>query len=161
MSWSLWIPILASVILALSVAQLWIICKFYEGLPCPLPSNWWNVEISPAMWHFPSAFPPVGINLLTNTVLEVIVQPPTTSPAFPNILLTVQYCVYRTIIRVFDKCSFETKAGFSKGFPQFFLFHPSRSAINKEDDYEFGMTLPVSHCFLFSVLTSHLLNILF
>ena len=48
-----------------------------------------------------------------------------------------------------------------RGFPQFFLFHPSRSAINKEDDYEFGMTLPVSHCFLFSVLTSHLLNILF
>lgn len=138
--------------------HLQILC----GFPCPLPSNWWNVEISPATWHFPSAFTPGGLSLLPNTFLEVIVQPPTTSPDCPDIPLMVQCWVYQTITRIFGKCSFETKAGFSKGFPQFSLSHPSRSVINKGDDCEFGMALPVSHCFLFSVpLTNHLLNILF
>lgn len=57
------------------------------------------------------------------------------SPDCPNIQLMIHYCVYQVIMRIFGKCSFETKSRLFWRFPLFSLFHQSRSVINKEDDY--------------------------
>lgn len=170
MSKSFWTSVLASVSLAhSSVSQHCIICEILCSLLLPEPGNWWNVEVSQESSHmiFLLSISSYWYQPINQQFLEVLIQPATISPDYPNTQRTAHDCVYHSLGRVFGKCSFEIQAGFSKGFPKCFLFHQSRSVCNnndffkKENDYEFGMTFPSESLLPLLCAHSHLFNILF